>query len=103
MDSETDSDVTEIETEEGRNNDAEMTIGDVEVRVDAVNVEDKDLVIGPKFQPVFASPCKLLTRHAGNPNPDPENPTAPWSYYVKKRTEELDSEDQQKEDSTMPV
>ncbi|KAG1793808.1 hypothetical protein EV424DRAFT_1649225 [Suillus variegatus] len=29
-------------------------------------------------QPVVASPCNLLTRRMGNPNPDPANPTVPW-------------------------
>ncbi|KAG1860982.1 hypothetical protein C8R48DRAFT_774243 [Suillus tomentosus] len=39
-------------------------------------------------QPVVASPCNLLTRRVGNPNPDPANPTAPWSYYVTRRADE---------------
>ncbi|KAG1854119.1 hypothetical protein C8R48DRAFT_776906 [Suillus tomentosus] len=39
-------------------------------------------------QPVVASPCNLLTRRVGNPNPDPANLTAPWSYYVTRRADE---------------
>ncbi|KAG2337488.1 hypothetical protein BDR05DRAFT_1004971 [Suillus weaverae] len=72
----------------------EMKTEDVEVRIDEVKVEDEDLVISPDFEPVVASPCNLLTRCAGNPNPDPENPTAPWSYYVKKRTKALEDQDE---------
>ncbi|KAG2140393.1 hypothetical protein BD769DRAFT_1384133 [Suillus cothurnatus] len=80
--------VAEIETEEGGNHDTEMKTEDVEVTIDPdhqpVKTEDVEAVIDPDYQPVVASPCKLLTRRAGNPNEDPENPTAPWSYYVKK-------------------
>ncbi|KAG1720615.1 hypothetical protein EDB19DRAFT_1917835 [Suillus lakei] len=62
----------------------------VEVGIE-IKVEDEDLtVVGPDFNPVDASPCTLLTRRMGNPHPDPENPTVPWSYYVKKRTEAQD-------------
>ncbi|KAG1738252.1 hypothetical protein EDB19DRAFT_2025453 [Suillus lakei] len=65
------------EEENGGNGDnAEMKAEVVEVRLNEVKVEDEDLaVIGSEF------------KRAGNPHPDPENPTAPWSYYVKKRTE----------------
>ncbi|KAG0696258.1 hypothetical protein DFH29DRAFT_1004704 [Suillus ampliporus] len=52
--------------------------------------ESSSKSIGPDFEPVIASPCSLLTRRFGNPHPDPENPTVPWSYYVKKRTEALE-------------
>ncbi|KAG2126984.1 hypothetical protein BD769DRAFT_1668104 [Suillus cothurnatus] len=82
-----DMEMPEFETEEGGNDDAEMTLTeDMEVGVGepGVNVEDEGLAIGEDYQPVVASPCKLLTRRVGNPNEDPENPTAPWSYYVKK-------------------
>ncbi|KAG2082807.1 hypothetical protein BD769DRAFT_1398261 [Suillus cothurnatus] len=100
--SEAESDAMETETEEeGGNDDVEMkTEGgevaeietketeDVEVMIDPdhqpVKTEDVEAIIDPDYQPVVASPCKLLTRRAGNPNEDPENPTAPWSYYVKK-------------------
>ncbi|KAG1719325.1 hypothetical protein EDB19DRAFT_1919090 [Suillus lakei] len=83
---------TESESEEeengGNGDNMEMKTEDVEVRLNEVKVEDEDLtVIGSEFEPVVASPCNLLIRHAGNPHPDPENPTVPWSYYVKKRTE----------------
>jgi hypothetical protein len=40
-------------------------------------------------RPIIASPCTLLTRRTGNPNPDPADPTAPWSYYVAKRAVEV--------------
>ncbi|KAG2143967.1 hypothetical protein BD769DRAFT_1661377 [Suillus cothurnatus] len=40
-------------------------------------------------EPIIASPCTLLTRRTGNPNPDPADPTAPWSYYVAKRAVEV--------------
>ncbi|KAG1722820.1 hypothetical protein EDB19DRAFT_1916473 [Suillus lakei] len=83
---------TESESEEeengGNRDNAEMKTEDVEVRLNEVKVEDEDLaVISSEFEPVVASPCNLLIRCAGNPHPDPENPTAPWSYYIKKRTE----------------
>ncbi|KAG0693329.1 hypothetical protein DFH29DRAFT_1007396 [Suillus ampliporus] len=42
-----------------------------------------------KIVPVIASPCNLLTRRTENPDPDPENPTTPWSYYVTKRAAEV--------------
>ncbi|KAG2033272.1 hypothetical protein BDR03DRAFT_1014441 [Suillus americanus] len=85
-DSETESESEEEEN--GRNRvDAEMKTEDEEVGIDEVKVEDEDLVIGPDFQPVVASPCSLLTRCISNPHPDPKNPTVPWSYYVKKMTE----------------
>ncbi|KAG1888126.1 hypothetical protein F4604DRAFT_1916044 [Suillus subluteus] len=80
-----DAEMPEFETEEGGNNDAEMKTEDMEVGVGEVKVEDEDLAIDEDYyQPVVASPCKLLTRHVGNPNEDPENPTVPWSYYIKK-------------------
>ncbi|KAG1902558.1 uncharacterized protein F5891DRAFT_978472 [Suillus fuscotomentosus] len=77
--SEMDSGVSELETEdveEGRN--------DVEMKTE--DTEDENLaVIDPEWQ------C------AGNPNPDPANPTVLWSYYVKARTEtpDLDSSDEE--------
>ncbi|KAG1804360.1 hypothetical protein EV424DRAFT_1544642 [Suillus variegatus] len=88
---EMDSGASELETEdvEEGGNDAEMKTEDT---------EDENLAaINPEFQPVVASPCDLLTRRAGNPNPDPANPTAPWSYYVKARIEtpDLDSSDEE--------
>ncbi|KAG2343105.1 hypothetical protein BDR05DRAFT_1000413 [Suillus weaverae] len=79
-------DNTEMKTE-----DVEMKTEDAEVGVGDLKVEDEDLTISPEFEPVVASPCNLLTRQVGNPNPDPENPTAPWSYYIKKRTEVLEN------------
>ncbi|KAG2070098.1 hypothetical protein BDR04DRAFT_1118613 [Suillus decipiens] len=89
--SESDSDATEIKTEDveegGNANDIEMKTKDTEVRINEIKVEDKDLAaatINPEFQPVSATPCILLTQHAGNPDPDPENLTAPWAYYVKQ-------------------
>ncbi|KAG1749519.1 hypothetical protein EDB19DRAFT_1904641 [Suillus lakei] len=86
-DSETKSE-SEEEENSGNGDNAEMKTEDVEVRLNEVKVEDEDLVvISSEFEPVVASPCNLLIRHAGNPHPDPENPTVPWSYYVKKRTE----------------
>ncbi|KAG2118325.1 hypothetical protein DEU56DRAFT_918932 [Suillus clintonianus] len=93
--SDTDSDATEIETdnEVGGNGDGgDIKVEDAEIGISEVKVEDdQDLaVIGPDFEPVVASPCTLLTRRLGNPHPDPKNPTAPWSYYVKKRTEALE-------------
>ncbi|KAG1806083.1 uncharacterized protein BJ212DRAFT_1486001 [Suillus subaureus] len=36
----------------------------------------------PQAIPLSASPCNLLSRHLKNPNPDPDNPTAPWHYLV---------------------
>ncbi|KAG1807561.1 hypothetical protein EV424DRAFT_1350666 [Suillus variegatus] len=88
---EMDSGASELETEdvEEGGNDTEMKTEDT---------EDENLAtINPEFQPVVASPCDLLTRRTGNPNPDPANPTAPWSYYVKARTEtpDLDSSDEE--------
>ncbi|KAG1880694.1 hypothetical protein C8R48DRAFT_767470 [Suillus tomentosus] len=87
--SEMDSDVLELETEdvEEGGNDAEMKTEDT---------EDENLAaINPEF--IVVSPCELLTRRAGNPNPNPANPTVPWSYYVKARTEipDLDSSDEE--------
>jgi hypothetical protein len=40
-------------------------------------------------RPIIASPCTLLTRRTGNLNPDPADPTAPWSGYVAKRAIEV--------------
>ncbi|KAG1822219.1 hypothetical protein EV424DRAFT_1538939 [Suillus variegatus] len=97
-----DDSATESEPEdEGNSNsgdDMEMQTDDVEVRTNVMVVEDE--VIGPDFQPVVASLCNLLTRRTGNPNPDPENPTAPWSYYIKQKIEEPDSDDQEEEDGS---
>ncbi|KAG1718531.1 hypothetical protein EDB19DRAFT_1920448 [Suillus lakei] len=92
-----DDSVTESESGEEENgdygDDTDMKTEDVdavEVGIE-IKVEDEDLtVVGPDFDPVDASPCTLLTRRVGNAHPDPENPTAPWSYYVKKRTEAQD-------------
>ncbi|KAG1731289.1 hypothetical protein EDB19DRAFT_1912585 [Suillus lakei] len=88
--SETDSDTMKIETkdvEAGGNGD------DMDMKVE-VKFEDEDLaVISPDFQPVVASPCNLLIRHVGNPHADPDNPTAPWSYYIKKRAEVLEDQE----------
>ncbi|KAG1732696.1 uncharacterized protein EDB91DRAFT_1251738 [Suillus paluster] len=93
-DSGSDDSLTEYESDEeengGNGDDAEMKTEDAEVGIAEVKVEDEDLgavIGGPDFQPVTASPCSLLTRRLGNPHPDPENPTAPWNYYVKKRAE----------------
>ncbi|KAG2135978.1 hypothetical protein DEU56DRAFT_911847 [Suillus clintonianus] len=104
-DSGSDDSVTEYESDEeengGNGDDAEMKTEDAEVGINEVKVEDEDLdaVISPDFEPVVASPCSLLTRRIGNPNPDPENPTAPWSYYIKKRTEvQEDQEEMSVED-----
>ncbi|KAG0696452.1 hypothetical protein DFH29DRAFT_879328 [Suillus ampliporus] len=45
-------------------------------------VESDESVNDPNSpQPVIASLCNLLTRRTGNPDPDPANPTVPWSYY----------------------
>ncbi|KAG2078855.1 hypothetical protein BDR04DRAFT_1112225 [Suillus decipiens] len=89
--SESDSDATEIKMEDVGEcvnaNDMEMKSEDMEVRINEIKVEDKDLAaaaIDPEFQPVSASCCILLTQCAGNPDPDPDNLTAPWAYYVKQ-------------------
>ncbi|KAG1718767.1 hypothetical protein EDB19DRAFT_1837625 [Suillus lakei] len=37
----------------------------------------------PQAIPLSASPCNLLSRRLENPNPDPDNPTAPWRYLVR--------------------
>ncbi|KAG2112882.1 hypothetical protein DEU56DRAFT_919751 [Suillus clintonianus] len=50
------------------------------------NIEDPESLIS---EPIIASPCNLLTRRIGNPNPDPENPLAPWSYCVSKRSADV--------------
>ncbi|KAG1799069.1 hypothetical protein EV424DRAFT_1546147 [Suillus variegatus] len=97
---------TESEPEDEGNSDSgddmEMQTEDVEDGTNITMVEDEDLaVIGPEFQPVIASLCDLLTRRAGNPNPDPKNPTAPWSYYVKKKAEEPDLDDDKEEDGSI--
>ncbi|KAG2741469.1 hypothetical protein P692DRAFT_20880047 [Suillus brevipes Sb2] len=89
---------TESESEEEDNgdngDDTEMKTEDAEVGINEVKVEEEDTaVIGPEFEPIATSPCKLLVRRLGNPNPDPENPTAPWSYYVKKSPEVLEEQD----------
>ncbi|KAG2113629.1 hypothetical protein BD769DRAFT_1673622 [Suillus cothurnatus] len=89
---------TESESEEenngGNRDDTEMKTEDAEVGINEVKVEDEDpAVIEPEFEPITASPCNLLVRRAGNPNPDPENPTAPWSYYIKKSPEVLEDQD----------
>ncbi|KAG1722130.1 hypothetical protein EDB19DRAFT_1916859 [Suillus lakei] len=88
QDSETKSRSKEVENGGSNGDNVEMKTEDVEVGINDVKVEDEDLaVIGSEFDPVIASPCNLLTRCCGNPNPDPKNPTAPWHYYVKKREE----------------
>ncbi|KAG1787636.1 hypothetical protein EV424DRAFT_1551028 [Suillus variegatus] len=43
--------------------------------------EEEELVVPVPIP--LASPCDLLTRRFENPNPDPDNPTAPWRYYVR--------------------
>ncbi|KAG2740251.1 hypothetical protein P692DRAFT_20881102 [Suillus brevipes Sb2] len=99
--SDTNSDATEIETDDevgGNGDGGDMKVEDADIGISEVKVEDNlEALIDLDFQPVVASPCTLLTRRIGNPHPDPENPTAPWSYYVKKRTEapEDDSEDEE--------
>ncbi|KAG1721735.1 hypothetical protein EDD22DRAFT_962430 [Suillus occidentalis] len=75
---------SEMKIEDG-GNDAEIKTEDT---------EGEHAAIGPEFQPVIASSCDLLTRRIGNPKPDPANPTAPWSYYVK-RAKEMDSSDEE--------
>ncbi|KAG1742197.1 hypothetical protein EDB19DRAFT_1827833 [Suillus lakei] len=92
--SDTNSDAIEIETDnevDGNGDGRDIKVEDAEIGISEVKVEDdQEAVIGPDFEPVIASPCSLLTRRFGNPHLDPENPTAPWSYYIKKRTEALE-------------
>ncbi|KAI6098918.1 hypothetical protein EDD16DRAFT_1790483 [Pisolithus croceorrhizus] len=35
-----------------------------------------------QFEPTSASPCRVLARYTGNPNPDAGSLTKPWSYHV---------------------
>ncbi|KAI5992514.1 hypothetical protein EDD15DRAFT_2368275 [Pisolithus albus] len=44
------------------------------------NPASEDLSL--QFQPTSASPCRVLPRYVGNPNPDPESSAKPWAYYV---------------------
>ncbi|KAI5986398.1 hypothetical protein EDD15DRAFT_2200183 [Pisolithus albus] len=38
--------------------------------------------LSSQFQSTSASPCRILPRYVGNPNPDPESSEKPWAYYV---------------------
>ncbi|KAG2150697.1 uncharacterized protein EDB93DRAFT_1103401 [Suillus bovinus] len=92
-DSETESESESEEDNGGNRDNTEMKTEDAEIGINEVKVEDEDPVIEPEFVPIAASPCNLLVRRAGNPDPDPENPTAPWSYYVTKSPEALEDQD----------
>ncbi|KIK21385.1 hypothetical protein PISMIDRAFT_12318 [Pisolithus microcarpus 441] len=53
--------------------------------------EKKDVNIKPnpasedlslQFQSTSASPCRVLPRYVGNPNPDLASSAKPWAYYI---------------------
>ncbi|KIK16630.1 hypothetical protein PISMIDRAFT_15703 [Pisolithus microcarpus 441] len=35
-----------------------------------------------RFESTSVSPCRILSRHTGNPNPDAGSPNKPWAYRV---------------------
>ncbi|KAG1839239.1 hypothetical protein DFJ58DRAFT_733461 [Suillus subalutaceus] len=57
----------------------------------------------PQAIPLSASPCNLLSRRLENPNPDPDNPTAPWCYllhpigpsHLSAKAEKRDADEQE--------
>lgn len=57
---------------------------------EVVKTEDVDVKPDPaledtmalRFEPASASPCRVLPRYCGNPNPDPASLTKPWAYRI---------------------
>ncbi|KAI6119526.1 hypothetical protein EDD16DRAFT_1706534 [Pisolithus croceorrhizus] len=58
--------------------------------VDLAKAEDVDVKPDPaladptalRFERTSASPCRVLPRYCGNPNPDQASLTKPWAYYI---------------------
>ncbi|KAG2353493.1 hypothetical protein BDR07DRAFT_1383098 [Suillus spraguei] len=73
---------------------SESESGDKENGDNGYDVGMKTEHAGPDFH------CNLLVRRVGNPHPDPENPTVPCSYYVKKKAAEPDLRDQHEEEDS---
>ncbi|KAG2137802.1 hypothetical protein BD769DRAFT_1664038 [Suillus cothurnatus] len=73
-----------------------------ELAVQTSEDEEEELVV-PVPTPLSTSPCILLTRRLENPNPDPENPTAPWrycmrpieEYHLSAKTKKRDADEQE--------
>ncbi|KAI6118868.1 hypothetical protein EV401DRAFT_2179112 [Pisolithus croceorrhizus] len=60
------------------------------LELDLVKAEDVDVKPDPaladpmalQFEHASASPCRVLPRYCGNPNPDQASSTKPWAYYI---------------------
>ncbi|KAI5990599.1 hypothetical protein EDD15DRAFT_2369659 [Pisolithus albus] len=60
------------------------------IEMERVKAEDVDVKPDPaleditasRFEPASTSPCRVLARFSGNPNPDLASPSKPWAYRI---------------------